>query len=298
MNADASPDSTPHAAAASPPTGEAGPDEAGPGEPGGPPELEAIVGEPPGLSPLALDPLTTTDLPRPPPPVLAPRLRALLEVVACSGYPSQILIALLLGLTGLAPGAGGGPLTLRGLSMLLALDSLVLVLLVVWFLRATGEAPSAVLFGARRWPGEAALGLSLMPTVFLLVIAVGLTMARLAPWLRPPVNPFGALLGSSQDLVVLALIGLIAGGLREEVQRAFILHRFEQHLGGATVGLVCFSLLFGLGHVVQGWAAVVTTALLGAFWGFIYLRRRSIVAPMVSHATFNLIQTAFFRLQA
>jgi membrane protease YdiL (CAAX protease family) len=297
MNADASPDSTPHTAAASPRTGEASL-----GGPGGPAELEAPAGDPLPAPDLPAQELrVTTDLPPPqyrPPPVLAPRLRAILEVAACSGYPSQIFLALLLGLTGLAPGAGGGPLTLRGLSLLLALDSLVIVLLVVWFLRATGEAPSAVLFGARRWPGEAVLGLSLMPTVFLLVLGVGLTMARLAPWLRPPVNPFGALLGSSQDVMVLMLIGLVAGGLREEVQRAFILHRFEQHLGGATVGLVCFSLLFGLGHVVQGWAAVVTTALLGAFWGFIYLRRRSIVAPMVSHATFNLIQTAFFRLHA
>ena len=64
------------------------------------------------------------------------------------------------------------------------------------------------------------------------------------------------------------------------------------------MGLVCFSLLFGLGHFLQGWGAVATTTVLGAFWGAVYLRRRSIVAPMVSHATFNLIQTMFFRLAA
>jgi membrane protease YdiL (CAAX protease family) len=35
---------------------------------------------------------------------------------------------------------------------------------------------------------------------------------------------------------------------------------------------------------------MVATALLGAFWGVVYLRRKSIVAPMISHAAFDLLQ--------
>ena len=64
---------------------------------------------------------------------------------------------------------------------------------------------------------------------------------------------------------------MMAGGLREELQRAFLLRRFEQHLGGARVGLVVTSLAFGLGHTLQGWDAAVGTALLGAVWGALYL---------------------------
>jgi membrane protease YdiL (CAAX protease family) len=243
-----------------------------------------------------LDP-TVAGIPPQLPPFVA-RLRALLEVIACCGYPTQILIGVAVGLVGLGPTTETGALNLRGLSLLLALDSIAIVSLVWWFLRAGGESPPQVLVGDRRWIAEAATGVSLMPLLFLLVIAVGLSVAKLAPWLRPPQNPFAALLGSPQDVVALALIGLVAGGVREEIQRAFILHRFEQHLGGAALGLVCFSLLFGLGHFVQGWAAVLTTTLLGAFWGIVYLRRRSIVAPMVSHSLFNLIQTLFFRVHA
>lgn len=241
------------------------------------------------------------ETPSPPaaePAIFVPGLRAFLEVLACSGYPTQMMIGLFIKAVGLGPSAAGAsPLTLRGLSALLVLDSIAIVFLVWWFLRARGESPRAVLFGRRPWTVEAAVGISLMPVLFMLVLIIGLTIMKLAPWLRPPPNPFGALLTSPQDVVVLALVGLIAGGVREEVQRAFILHRFEQHLGGAIVGLVCFSLLFGIGHVVQGWPAVVTTTALGAFWGIVYLARRSIVAPMVSHATFNLVQTLFFRLQ-
>jgi membrane protease YdiL (CAAX protease family) len=55
---------------------------------------------------------------------------------------------------------------------------------------------------------------------------------------------------------------------------------------------VCWSALFGLGHGTQGMDVMIATAVLGAIWGVLYLRRRSVVAPMVSHATFNLAQLA------
>jgi membrane protease YdiL (CAAX protease family) len=86
------------------------------------------------------------------------------------------------------------------------------------------------------------------------------------------------------------VVAIMAGGVREELQRAFLLRRFERHLGGAAVGVAVLSVGFGLGHIVQGWDAVVTTGLLGAFWAVVYLRRRSTIAPVVSHAGFNSLE--------
>ena len=82
----------------------------------------------------------------------------------------------------------------------------------------------------------------------------------------------------------------MAGGVREELQRAFLLQRFERHLGGAVVGVVVLSVAFGLGHLLQGWDAAIATGALGAFWAIVYLRRRSSVAPIISHAGFNSIE--------
>ena len=65
-------------------------------------------------------------------------------------------------------------------------------------------------------------------------------------------------------------------------------------LGGGITGLLVFSALFGLGHLEQGRDVALATAILGAFWGAIFLRRRSIAAPMVGHAGFNLLQVAKF----
>ena len=91
------------------------------------------------------------------------------------------------------------------------------------------------------------------------------------------------------------VVVVIAGGVREEVQRAFILRRFERWLGGATVGVVVASVgLRGRTRRCRARDAAIATALLGAFWGVVYLRRRSIVAPMVSHAAFDLLQVGLF----
>ena len=61
-------------------------------------------------------------------------------------------------------------------------------------------------------------------------------------------------------------------------------------LGGGTAGIVVGSIAFGAGHLVQGADAAIATGLLGVLWGIVYLRRRSVVASMVSHSGFNLLE--------
>ena len=124
-----------------------------------------------------------------------------------------------------------------------------------------------------------------------MVVVVLNALMAIAPWLHNvPTNPLERMAGTATDAALLAVVAIFAGGVREELQRVFLLRRFELHLGGATVGVVVLSLAFGLGHIVQGWDAVVTTGMLGAFWAVLYLRRRSVVAPLVSHAGFNSLE--------
>jgi membrane protease YdiL (CAAX protease family) len=140
------------------------------------------------------------------------------------------------------------------------------------------------------WP-EVRRGALLVPAVFLMVVVLLNTLMAIAPWLHNvTTNPLEHMAGTASDAALLAMVAILAGGVREELQRAFLLRRFELHLGGAATGVVVLSLAFGLGHVVQGWDAVITTGLLGAFWAVLYLRRRSAVAPLVSHAGFNSLE--------
>ena len=124
-----------------------------------------------------------------------------------------------------------------------------------------------------------------------------MVISRWAPWLVTD-NPLETLASTRGEFVLFAVVAVIAGGVREEIQRAFILHRCEQRLGGAIVGVIGFGLIFGLGHGYQGWSVVIVTALLGTLWSLVYLARRSVIAPMVSHASFNLIEVIAFGLMA
>ena len=137
------------------------------------------------------------------------------------------------------------------------------------------------------------IGVLAMPAIFALVIAVQLSIRVFAPHLHNvPVNPFESLLGSPLQMAAFLALVVVAGGVREEIQRAFLLHRFEQRLGGGGVGLAVTSLAFGLGHTLQGWDAAIVTGLLGAFWASTYLARRSAVSNITSHALFNIVQVA------
>jgi membrane protease YdiL (CAAX protease family) len=222
--------------------------------------------------------------------------QALLEVCLCSGAPTHLLVAGLLAVAGLRPGADG-QVTLHLLAFLTGLDTVILVGLILSLLVLGGESPRRVLIGTRPIIGEVLRGLVLVPWVFVLAAVAVMAISRWAPGLITP-NPFATLASTRGELVLFAIVAMIAGGVREEIQRAFIVHRCEQRLGGAIVGIIGFGLLFGLGHYVQGWSAVIVTALLGTLWSVVYVLRRSVIAPMVSHASFNLIEVIAFGLLA
>ena len=175
-------------------------------------------------------------------------------------------------------------------------DAVLLIALIVGLLYAHGERPRDVLAGRRPIAPEGVLGLLLIPIAFGIAIVVMLTVRRFAPSLHDVEhNPLQELLTSPRDAWLFALVLIVAGGVREEMQRAFLLRRFERWLGGGLTGLIVTSVGFGAGHFdLQGLDAGIATGLLGAFWGLIYLWRRSSLAPIVSHAGFDLLQIVQF----
>jgi membrane protease YdiL (CAAX protease family) len=223
------------------------------------------------------------------------RAAAALEVILCSGFPTQIVIITILATFGMQPRLEDGRFNGPFVFALTLLDTMLLVGLVCFFLRAHRESFREQLFGARRTAREMLFGIALIPASFAVVILVLMVVQLAAPSLRNvPQNPLAELARNRSDALIFAFVVMIAGGLREEIQRGFILRRFEQYLGGGVTGLTIFSCLFGLGHLEQGRDVAIATAVLGAFWGGVFLRRRSIAGPMVGHAGFNLLQVVKF----
>jgi len=226
-------------------------------------------------------------------PVDAPQRRSMwrtwLEIAMCSGYPTQIVISYVLLVAGLRPMSPTGQLNGTFVFLLALSDTVLLLSLIVWLLRRRGERPWTVFFGGRPPAREIAVGIAAVPVIIALVVALTLAIRRILPSLHNvPDNPLEGLIGDHAGGIWLFLfVVIVAGGVREELQRAFLLHRFSADLGQRWMGVIITSIAFGLGHTLQGRDAAVITGALGAAWGVMYLTRGSALASMVSHSLFN-----------
>jgi membrane protease YdiL (CAAX protease family) len=219
------------------------------------------------------------------------RAGAALEVLLCSGFPTQLILTVVLMTFGLRAKLPDGHLSAAFIFALTLADTALLVGLVVFFLRAHHESMRLTLFRHVSSGRELAFGLLLIPISFIVAATVVKSAQLIDPALHNVArNPLADLARTRGAAIMFAFVVMIAGGVREEIQRGFILLRFQQYLGGGALGLVLFSVLFGIGHLEQGHDVAIAVATLGAFWGIIYLRRRSVVGPMVAHAGFNLAQ--------
>jgi membrane protease YdiL (CAAX protease family) len=240
----------------------------------------------PATEPLSFPPVEPARRVRP-----AQRLGAALEILLCSGFPTQLLLLGALNGLGLRMQTADGHLSPTFVFTLSLADTAVVVALVFFLLNVHRESPRHALLGERPVLREVFVGIALIPVMLTVVVVVLALIFMFARQLHNvDRNPFEDMLQTRRDILVFGIVAMVAGGVREELQRGFILHRFEQYLGGGVVGVFLYSALFGLGHWDQGYDAAIATALLGAVWGIVYLIRRSIIAPMVSHAGFNLAQ--------
>ncbi len=230
----------------------------------------------------------------PPPELAVPRLtrgRAFLEVVLCSSYPTQLVVAGALAAAGIQGLAPDGALNARFVIAVALGDALLVAALVVWFIRRSGESMSEVFVTRQPVWREVWFGVALAPAVLLGISLVVAGLRVLMPSLHNvPTNPMAALMRDPVLAGVFAVVVVLAGGVREELQRGFQLHRLTGYVCGRGPALLLTSVAFGAGHTLQGLDIAVATGVLGGFWGVLYLTRGSVVAAAVSHGLFNLGQ--------
>lgn len=216
---------------------------------------------------------------------------ALAQILLVCGIPTQIAIFVPIALFTGVPLLDGRQVSIELFALTSLIDTALIAILIRVFLGFSGESSSDVFLGRRPPLREAALGLAALPAVFLVVAGIALGLRTLAPWLHTvSENPLEAYMRTPLDAAIFSVVVILAGGVREELQRAFILHRFEQRLGGAWVGLAVFSAFFGALHVTEGVDAAVAIGVLGLFWGVVYITRRSAILPLVNHAGFDVLQ--------
>jgi len=113
--------------------------------------------------------------------------------------------------------------------------------------------------------------------------------------LLPPKNPsaidMSIYFKDPASMLIWLFIGVYGGGLVEELQRIFIMTRFELQWGrmGLIIAIIVHAVIFGMGHLYQGSATAIGTGVLGIMNSLVYLRRRSALETISCHAFFDVI---------
>jgi len=205
-----------------------------------------------------------------------------------AGVVSSGLASLLFSLR---PSASGGdflntPDLLAGFILLEASIALGILALMLW---SRGETLHDLGLCKTLLPSNILIGLSLVPLLFMVNLLLTLIFQYWLPQFFIDRNPLMDLIRTPKDLILFLIAALVAGGIKEELQRGFILTRFRDHLGGAWVGLVVWSTLFGAGHYLQGAQGITAATFFGFLFGGVYLARKSLVAPIVAHAVYDVL---------
>ena len=166
-----------------------------------------------------------------------------------------------------------------------AVITLTLIFTIFWY---SGEPSRIFSTISRNWKTEVQAGFAAVPLLFLCTFSVGLIFQFFFPELVTQENPLLNLIKTPFDVTLFLMSSLFVGGLKEEVQRAFILLRFESSLGGVWLGLILWSSFFGFGHSVQGIDNAFAAGALGLVFGLIYIWRRNLIAVIVAHAFFDV----------
>jgi membrane protease YdiL (CAAX protease family) len=150
-----------------------------------------------------------------------------------------------------------------------------------------GEGFGALGLNLRDWPKHLGVGLIIGFAMFVgLNVALDTVMSSLLP--RPPASgpSIMSFFKEPRNLLIWLPIGIFGGGLVEELERIFVLTRFEKWLGrpGLILGIALSSAMFGVGHLYQGLGSAISTAVSGFVFTLVYLRRRSAIEPIVAHA--------------
>ncbi len=216
------------------------------------------------------------------------RLQAFIEVLLLSGLASTFLASLGLALFHIRS-MERLLQDVRLLSLYLLAESVITLLLLAGMLKLHRESMASIGFCWANWKRNLVTGLALVPFLFMINGLVAILFKLYLPKYYMEDNPLIQNVHTPQQVALLIFSALIAGGFKEEMQRAFILNRFRNHLGGAGVGLVLWSLAFGAGHYVQGAQGVVIASLYGFLFGIMYLLSGSLVAPIAAHGAYDAL---------
>ncbi len=94
---------------------------------------------------------------------------------------------------------------------------------------------------------------------------------------------------SDSEKAVWIVVSVTAGICEELVFRGYLQRQLWGLTRSLALGLVLQSVVFGFGHIYQGWKPALVTAIYGLVFGLVAAWRRSIVPGAIGHALADVI---------
>jgi membrane protease YdiL (CAAX protease family) len=161
------------------------------------------------------------------------------------------------------------------------------VALVLYLIRQDREPLSR--FGLIPTKGvRADVALGAVLAICVSTVGVGVYLGSVALHLNRFVVPVPPL-GHWWTIPMLILTAIEAGLLEELIVVSYLITRLEQ-IGWSTAAAVAASaLLRGSYHLYQGWGGFVGNLMLGAFFGFVFVRTRRVWPLVIAHAMIDTL---------
>lgn len=137
-------------------------------------------------------------------------------------------------------------------------------------------------------PVEIGLGVLSAAALYLVFRAGGSAVSVFLPSLSPGITSIYGFKATASPVRILALMLLVIGPGEEWIWRG-VLQRRMQHHWGKWGGWLAATALYAAVHAASGNLLLVLAAgTCGLFWGYLFLRFRSIVLNAVSHALWDV----------
>jgi len=91
------------------------------------------------------------------------------------------------------------------------------------------------------------------------------------------------------ESVVWIVVSIAAGTCEELVYRGYLQRQLWSLTKSLPLALALQSVIFGFGHIYQGWKPALVTAIYGLVFGLVAAWRRSIVPGAIAHAVVDIL---------
>lgn len=169
-------------------------------------------------------------------------------------------------------------------------NAAVIVLIIVWLLKLSRETFKDIGFDKHNLFKQLRTGFLFGLLIFILnSFIIGPIIEGL--WPKAGGIDMSLWFKNLYFLPVLFLLALFKAGFAEELERIFVLTRFEKLFGkqGLIFALTIGSIVFGFGHLYQGFGGMIQAVIRGLLYASVYLRKRRAFESVSAHATYDII---------